>query len=619
MMAEHHLLAEFEDKSEAIELIDKTEKVNKRDPRIWAMRAVVALLAADEAKAQECRAKARAGREQDPNIDYLIGHWMASRMRYSECVPYLRKSLEIDSNYLPAQISLGQNLLRVGEEEEAWDVLESVYINDQYNVAVYNLLALHDEIKDYKIINRKNFIVRMEEKEAALFGDRVLNLLEKAERELHAKYAFTPSKPILVEFFPNQEDFAVRTLGFMGADGLLGACFGLVVTMNSPNSTGAGKSNWESTLWHEYCHAVTLGATKNRMPRWLTEGISVYEERRRDPACGEKLDAEYRHMILEGEELIPLNRLNYGFLRPKSGKHMLFAYYQSSMFVEYFVENFGEEKLTAILVELREGVPFSEACKKHAKALAKLEKEFFAFSKKTAEDLGKGLDWKLPEENLAALSLEKLEAWLKDHPNNFYALRAYASALLSVGLNGEAKPLLEKIIENYPEHVQSGSPYRMLAEVYKRTGEPEKEREQLWTLVSQSTDWLDEMLYLLNAEAKAENWNRAFTLADKIMAVNPYITTAQRLMAQAHEALARPEEAVATYEKLLSLRPNNPAQIHYQVARLTKESQPHKAKRHTLDALAEAPRYREALSMLLELQDVKEKVEPDPFEEPSAP
>ena len=41
---------------------------------------------------------------------------------------------------------------------------------------------------------------------------------------------------------------------------------------------GETPSNWEAVLWHEFCHAVTLKATANRMPRWLSEGISVYEE-----------------------------------------------------------------------------------------------------------------------------------------------------------------------------------------------------------------------------------------------------------------------------------------------------------------------------------------------------
>ena len=217
MMAEHHLLAELEDKSQAVSLIERAEKVDDKEARPDAMRAVMALIEADEAKAEEYRAKAKKGRDQDPRIDYHIGKWMSSLMRFQEAVPYLRAALETDPDFLPAKIALGQNLLRTGEEDEAWVILEGVSDRDQYNVGVYNLLALHDEIQDYQIMNRENFIVRMEASEARLYGQRVLDLLEQAERDLHAKYAFTPSKPILIEFFPSKRTSLCGPLDSWGA------------------------------------------------------------------------------------------------------------------------------------------------------------------------------------------------------------------------------------------------------------------------------------------------------------------------------------------------------------------------------------------------------------------
>ena len=43
---------------------------------------------------------------------------------------------------------------------------------------------------------------------------------------------------------------------------------------------------------------VTLSKTHNKMPRWLSEGISVYEEERADPAWGTALNPQFRAMIL---------------------------------------------------------------------------------------------------------------------------------------------------------------------------------------------------------------------------------------------------------------------------------------------------------------------------------
>ena len=54
----------------------------------------------------------------------------------------------------------------------------------------------------------------------------------------------------------------------------MGVCFGKVITANSPKSLIGFQQNWQSLLWHEYCHVITLQKTNNRMPRWLSEGIS---------------------------------------------------------------------------------------------------------------------------------------------------------------------------------------------------------------------------------------------------------------------------------------------------------------------------------------------------------
>ena len=75
--------------------------------------------------------------------------------------------------------------------------------------------------------------------------------------------------------------------------GALGACFGRVVTLDSPRARPPGKFNWEATLWHELAHVITLQMSKQRVPRWLTEGISVYEEQRARPEWGREMEVEF--------------------------------------------------------------------------------------------------------------------------------------------------------------------------------------------------------------------------------------------------------------------------------------------------------------------------------------
>ena len=50
--------------------------------------------------------------------------------------------------------------------------------------------------------------------------------------------------------------------------------------MDSPKARPPGTFNWAATLWHELAHLITLQMSGNRLPRWLSEGISMFEETR---------------------------------------------------------------------------------------------------------------------------------------------------------------------------------------------------------------------------------------------------------------------------------------------------------------------------------------------------
>ena len=86
--------------------------------------------------------------------------------------------------------------------------------------------------------------------------------------------------------------------------------------------------------------------------------------------------------------------------------------------------------------------------------------------------------------------------------------------------------------------------------------------------------------------------------------MNPFAAIPYRLLASAAEELDQPEVAIKALETLLKLQPLNPAELHFQVARLRKTSEPALAKRHLLLALEDAPRYRDAHRLLLELENV---------------
>jgi tetratricopeptide (TPR) repeat protein len=88
--------------------------------------------------------------------------------------------------------------------------------------------------------------------------------------------------------------------------------------------------------------------------------------------------------------------------------------------------------------------------------------------------------------------------------------------------------------------------------------------------------------------------------AQRATALNPFLVTPQKALAEAGAALNENEEAIAAYERVLILDPGGAAQTHFKLASLLKSTDAPKARRHLLDSLALAPRNRDGLLMLRE-------------------
>ena len=146
-----------------------------------------------------------------------------------------------------------------------------------------------------------DYIFKFEKADAAVLRTYAIPLAEEASKTFGTRYGFKPEGPILVEVFSVHDEFAIRTMGLPGLVGALGACFGKVVAMDSPRARPPGEFSWQATLWHELAHVYTLQLSNYRVPRWLTEGISVFEEYKKNPAWGRELALEFALQLSEGE------------------------------------------------------------------------------------------------------------------------------------------------------------------------------------------------------------------------------------------------------------------------------------------------------------------------------
>ncbi len=618
LLADHNIDAE--DYAAAGKFLDRVEAINPWQPDGWAYRAVICHLRNQLDAEGEAREKALKFWATNPRVDYLIGLKLSQKYRFSLGATHQKRALSFDPNYLPAKSQLAQDLLRLGEEAEGWRLADEVQHEDSYDVAANNLMALHDVVKSFQTLTNEHFILRMQPREAGLYGQSALELLNRAYARLGPKYGVTLAEPTLVEVFSNEADFAVRTFGMPDNEGFLGVCFGQVITANSPGSRPGRHFNWESMLWHEFCHVITLQLTHNKMPRWLSEGISVYEERQADPSWGEHLNPRYREMLL-GKDLTPVSQLSAAFLAPKSPVHLQFAYYQSSLVVQFLVERFGREKLILVLRDLGDGAEINDTLARNTLPMAQLEKEFESFARQVAERMAPGLDWEMPAAatllgvdrvrvaepgaapQMPQLSEEDWERWALNHPTNYWVMTRQADRLLEEKKWSEVKPVLESLVRLYPDSTGPDSAYRKLATAYRALGETNAETQILTQFAERDDEAIDAYLRLMDLGTTAQDWAAVQRYARRYLAVDPLVAPPYRFLARACEAGGQIPGAIAAYQALLQLDPPNPAEVHFRLARVLHKNRDPAARLHVLQALEEAPRYREALRLLRQLHE----------------
>ena len=593
LLAENYIDAERRDLA-AVHL-DRALEVNPHAPDAHALRAVLAHIARDPAAAVRHREIALSTWTNNPRVDHLIGRKLSAQYQFTDGAAAQRRALALDATFIPARVQLAQDLLRLGQEDEGWALAAQAHADDAYNIEAFNLTTLHDQLAGFTVVTSPNFRIRMASNEAPIYGDRAVALLEKAHAQLSQRYGVTLEQPTMVEIYPNPKDFAVRTFGMPDIGGFLGVCFGPVFTINSPASSQA---NWEAVLWHEFAHVITLGLTRNRMPRWLSEGISVFEERQANPSWGQLMSLFYRERIIAGQ-IQPISRMSAAFLEAQDARDTQFAYFQSALVVEYLVENYGFEKLRALLKSLAAGDEINAALARHFAPVDTLDGAFADYARAQAIALAPELDFHRGGDGIADLLTRSLTQ-LGGKPNVPTLLKEAREAVERsewTVVREKLKPLVDAGLylpgtDNF---------HALLARACAELGDTTGEREALTTITEHESDALSSVTRLLAMAKTDSNWPTVARWADAWLAINPLAPTPWRALLDAHEHTGERATAARAGEVLLRLDPPDFASIHYRVAQQLTPTDPAGARRHALQALEEAPRFRAAYDLLATL------------------
>ena len=599
LLADHLLDAEDYDGGRSE--IDSVLAINPRHPEAHAYLAVIAELENNTFDAIAHRTEALATWGDNPLVDHLIGLKLSQRYRFKEGSSAQRRSLAADPGFVPAQVQLAQDMLRLGDETAGWELAAHAHATDGYNIDAFNLTTLHDRVGGFATVESPHFRIRMSPEEAEIYGDRALALLEEARGLLTERYGFELEERTTVEIYPDPKDFGVRTFGIPGVGGYLGVCFGSVFTVNSPASS---RANWEAVLWHEFAHVITLTMSRNRMPRWLSEGISVYEELERNPAWGQRMSIDYAQRILSGRTQ-PISRMSAAFLEAEDQEGTLFAYYQSYLVVDFLINTYGFEPLKNLLRDLGRDRDINDSLAHHFAPLDELDPAFATYATNLAESLAPGYELGSGQEEEGGMLTQllngpRLPFQDKHLPQEMVVIRQLIENEAWEDARDKLTPLIESGIylpgqENF---------HRDYVRVCRELDDLEAEKQTLLTIAAHEADSISTFNRLLTLAREDEDWAGVARWSDAWLAVNPLAATPWRARFNAHIELEEPLIAVTAGRTLLNLDPPDRAAVNHSLAGILEHDDPAAARRHVLQALEEAPRFRSAYELLNRLPDL---------------
>ncbi|HMO86643.1 MAG TPA: hypothetical protein PKC18_17155, partial [Lacipirellulaceae bacterium] len=288
---------------------------------------------------------------------------------------------------------------------------------------------------------------------------------------------------------------------------------------------------------------------------------------------------------------------------PESGEALQLAYYQSSLAVEYLIDEFGLDALRAVLDDLGAGVGIDDALARHAAPLNRLDVGFEQFARRRAEEFGPELTWETPDLPPSA-DAATIGQWLADRPRSFPGLLRLGQALAREENWPELLAVGETLCRLAPDYAGGGNGYQRRAQAHRGLDDAAAEARALAEWAERSSDALDAYLRQAELAEQAEQWDVAAQAARRALAVHPLQAAPHRTLARTAEQLGRGQEAIAAYRALLEFETTDLVDVHYRLARLLRDAgEADAARRATLAALDEAPRFLAAHRLLLELHD----------------
>lgn len=384
---------------------------------------------------------------------------------------------------------LGMLLFQAGRLDEARKYLDDAFQADPYHVRISNMRKVLRVLDGYATVMTPHFVIRADSELDGVLAKYMAEELEQVYTSITTEYGFEPPQRTQIEVYnkarglAGHQWFSARMIGLPWLQ-TIGASTGLMIALTSPAATQE-PYNWARVLRHEFVHVVTLQQTDFHIPHWFTEALATRSEGYPHPESWKTLLVKR----FEAGNLKNLDNLHLGFQRAESREDWDFAYCQSVLYAEYFVERFGPDALPKLLHAYRDTRSTEVALKAaYGVEQADIEAGYLEFLQRRVATLKAELLEADPD-------VEAVTAAYAADPESLTNRAAYAQVLLRQRKAEEAEALATAVLNSDPKQPKAALVLAQIQVVHKKLTEARQTLEtaydaalpqrQVWLLLGQ--------------------------------------------------------------------------------------------------------------------------------------
>lgn len=532
---------------EAAQIAAEALETNPNSVEVLSVLAAARMRMGEESAYREAVARVEKINPRCAVLHHTLGKWLSAGRQFADAAAHFKKAIDFAPTWSEPRADLGQLYMETGEEHLARRTLEQAFGLDSFNAHTHNLLQLLDQIDHFARLETDHFVIKYDDSRDGPIAPYFGEALERVHRDICERFKTTPEKQTIIEIFPDHMGFSVRITGrpFIAT---VGACTGRVIAMQAPRGTPPfGHFNWATVLRHEFTHTVTLAATENRIPHWMTEGLAVHEEPQPRTWRTKQLLSE----AVRRDRLFTLKTIDWGFMRPRRADDRELAYAQSEWMVEYIIERWGEPKIHEMLTGFKDRQTQSAVFEK---VLGVSEDEFArAFSTYASKEVH---TWGLPEVQVE--DSKTLAKQVETRGDDAGLLARYAQALLMDGDAEQAEEIARRALKRDAKqaralevlgHILIGRMEQERDET-KRAAFVEEAEPIIRRLVEVDSRNADGIKYLGYLEQAQRNWPAAITALSRYKKMLPDDPASYRRLAGIYLVQGRENEALVELEDL---------------------------------------------------------------------